>query len=179
MEYAQNSTYLKVRFVRDITMESSRYINPIGGSVFTDSQGEDYYSYFNGEVLGEGHTIQFNLNPAKKQWVGLFGRTHDLGGQHTVIRDLVLNFPVAQGQNYVGSLIGEALGTDIINITAVNPVVEVTNHWGGGIVGAAISGSSITGCPPSTAPARRATSASKTPPTPLPPAMLVASSATR
>lgn len=146
LEYAKNSTYLKIRFVRDITMENSRYIDPIGGPVFTDTDGEDYYTFFSGEVLGEGHTLRVNLNPAKQQWVGLFGRTHDLGGQHTVIRDLVLNFPVAQGQNYVGSLIGEALGTDIINITAVNPVVEVTNHWGGGIVGTAISGSSITGC---------------------------------
>lgn len=146
LEYAKNGTYLKIRFVRDITMENSRYIDPIGGPVFTDTDGEDYYTFFSGEVLGEGHTLRVNLNPAKQQWVGLFGRTHDLGGQHTVIRDLVLDHPVAQGKNYVGSLVGEALGTDIINVTAVNPVVEVTNRWGGGIVGTAISGSSLTGC---------------------------------
>ncbi len=95
---------------------------------------------FTGGFDGDHHTISnLNINrPLRDTGVGLFGAI-----QGVAITDLVLNTNInISGHDYVGSLVGNAVNSQITNVTAT---ATVSGHGQvGGLIGAINGGTNVT-----------------------------------
>ncbi|CAL7962348.1 exported hypothetical protein [Gammaproteobacteria bacterium] len=92
---------------------------------------------FSGNFDGNGHTIDgLYINRPDENEIGLFGRSQGREILHNTIENLIIkNFEII-GNHYVGSLIGAAVNTDLLNIKVINPKITSIDV-GGGIIGTA------------------------------------------
>ena len=87
---------------------------------------------FKGTLEGQNHTIS-NLSVSKpsSSSAGLFSTT----GAGAIIKDLTLQSPTVSALSYVGALVGEGSGTDLVNITVLDATITGSGSSVGGIAG--------------------------------------------
>ena len=95
--------------------------------------------YFTGSFDGRNHTISdLVINRPTENYIGLFGRTNGASIKNVVIEDSVIS-----GQNFVGSLVGIAVTTDISFASAYGVVEGAFTV--GGLVGRLETSSTVNG----------------------------------
>jgi len=98
-----------------------------------------YAKPFVGSLNGNGYTIMdFSIinNPNENDYTGLFGRTKGARIENIVFENVdIVNDPVPPDNNYVGTLVGYAVDTQIIDVKVQGKIRVIANPYGGGWVG--------------------------------------------
>jgi subtilisin family serine protease len=90
---------------------------------------------FTGNFDGAGYTISgLNISRPNEYFLGLFGKVEGSEGNHSFVKDLVLDMGSIVGRGYIGSLIGHGEYVDISNI-GIDADIRATDDYVGGIVG--------------------------------------------
>jgi hypothetical protein len=92
---------------------------------------------FSGDFDGNGYSIKgLFINRKDEDVVGLFGKCGNSPILHNTLENVVLeNFDIS-GDHYVGSLVGFAANTDLINIKVINSTIK-SRDVAGGLIGTA------------------------------------------
>lgn len=138
---------LKAQLMCDIDLSelTDKYWRPIGdGTVYETALGQigGGYNQFSGTFDGNGHTIRhLKIRPAKGS--GLFGYIKGANIKNLTIDSVSID-KCSKGVEYIGSLAGMAVSSNISDCTVSNAVIDGQtnknhNFWGG-IVGTIVYG---------------------------------------
>lgn len=126
------SSYFKLINDIDLTFDTQNE----NGRFFNDGKGwnpigEDFND-FTGNLDGNGFKIiGLKVNRPADNYIGLFGETRSATIKNIIIDNFVIN-----GNSYVGSLVGNAIGSNIEFIASINGNIRGNGVNTGGIVGA-------------------------------------------
>lgn len=101
-----------------------------GGSGFEPlgSELNDFTGYFDGNGH---HIIGLTINRCKSNYIGLFGQVRSASIINVVMEEVSIC-----GESYVGSIVGNAIGSDIHHVVVANGIVRGSQVYIGGIAGA-------------------------------------------
>ncbi|NBU44304.1 MAG: filamentous hemagglutinin N-terminal domain-containing protein, partial [Betaproteobacteria bacterium] len=120
-------------------IDATTFVN--GATKYNNLRGTSTSGY-NGTFTGLGHTIsKLSLGNAGTSYVGMFYSTNSAA----VVRDLRLSGATIVGNNYVGSLVGNANSTLTLNNVVVDSVSATSSVIGGSYVGGLIGATSSSG----------------------------------